>query len=115
MIDNMISLDIIILLLVLHYWGDFILQSSNMALNKSHCNYWLTFHAFVYSLPFLSFLNFYFWLYIFITHWIVDYFTSRLNARLWKKTDKHFFWLAVGFDQFLHYTFIFCGYKWIVL
>lgn len=32
-----------------------------------------------------------------------DYFTSRLNSKLWAQGRTHDFFVAVGFDQVLHY------------
>jgi len=43
----------------------------------------------------------------FICHWITDYFTSRLNSKLWAKGDVHNFFVSVGFDQVLHYIQLF--------
>ena len=53
----------------------------------------------------------YFPLITFITHTITDYFTSRLNSRLWAKGDVHNFFVSVGFDQVLHYVQLFLTYQ----
>jgi len=63
-----------------------------------------------------------FGLIMFFTHFVVDYITSRINARLFEpwykyisKPDKpvsqfnptlHNFFVSVGFDQFIHYVII---------
>ena len=43
----------------------------------------------------------------FICHTVTDYFTSRLNAKLWAKSDVHNFFVSIGFDQVLHYVQLF--------
>jgi hypothetical protein len=40
-------------------------------------------------------------------HWFTDYYTSRLNSKLWSKGDVHNFFVNVGFDQVLHYIQLF--------
>jgi hypothetical protein len=50
----------------------------------------------------------------FIFHTITDYFTSRLNSKLWKKGDVHNFFVSIGFDQVLHYVQLFLTYKLLI-
>lgn len=40
----------------------------------------------------------------FITHWLIDYVTSRINSKLWQAKKTHLFFVSIGFDQLLHYT-----------
>jgi hypothetical protein len=40
----------------------------------------------------------------FVAHTATDYVTSRINARLWEEKKVHWFFVSIGFDQFLHYT-----------
>jgi hypothetical protein len=47
----------------------------------------------------------------FIAHTITDYFTSRLNAKLWAKGNVHNFFVSIGFDQYLHYLQLFITYS----
>ena len=47
----------------------------------------------------------------FVCHTITDYFTSRLNSKLWAKGDVHNFFVSVGFDQVLHYVQLFLTYQ----
>jgi hypothetical protein len=66
--------------LLLHFVGDYLLQTSWMANKKTTKSYVALIHALVYSLPFLLInLNWY-WLIIFITHYFIDRY--RL-ARYW--------------------------------
>jgi len=46
----------------------------------------------------------------FITHTITDYFTSRLNSKLWEQGKVHNFFVALSFDQILHYVQLFLTY-----
>ena len=105
---------IILTILFIHFVADFILQSDKQAKEKSKSNRQLTLHVLSYSIVWLLVANTYsivtnnyqmvalFPIITFICHWITDYFTSRLNSKLWAKGDVHNFFISVGFDQFLH-------------
>jgi len=101
--------------LLFHFIGDFVLQSDKMAKNKSSSNFYLTLHVLVYSLfcgiciylyniiclnctlnPIILFLA------LFLPHFAIDYFTSRINSRLWKENKVHWFFVSVGADQYYH-------------
>lgn len=97
----MISLPIVLTLLFLHFIADFVFQSETMAINKSSSNKWLLIHVGIYSTVFVLF-GFLFVLITFILHFITDYFTSRLTTKLWKKGDRHNFFVVIGLDQFIH-------------
>lgn len=126
---KMINLTTIIIVLFTHWIGDFILQTQEEAENKSKSNKYLTDHVLTYTFiwfsvgivwfisgPFRSEL-FVVWkgglslllftLITFTTHWIIDYFTSRLNSKLYKKGDIHNLFVSIGFDQVLHYIQLF--------
>lgn len=115
------------IVLIVHWFADFILQTNWQALNKSSSNEALTSHVSTYSVCWLLPMFLLFWIgpfnlfggvalaivfssITFLTHWITDYYTSRLNAKLWKKGDTHNFFVSVGFDQILHYTQLFLTY-----
>jgi hypothetical protein len=49
----------------------------------------------------------------FLSHTIQDYFTSRLNSRLWAKGDTHNFFVSIGWDQVLHYTQLLLTYYYL--
>lgn len=101
----------ILIILFIHWVADFILQTDKMALNKSKSNRWLLTHTLVYSLVWFAvgicIFDFYnvliFTLITFITHTLTDYVTSRITRRLYN-VSKHYFFVVIGFDQFLHYT-----------
>ena len=112
-----------ILIVWLHFLGDFILQSDRMALNKSKSNYWLTQHAFAYIAPFLPLCRVYggtggmsYFLAVNVAaHWLVDWVTSRITAKLWAAGQRHWFFTCIGFDQAIHMTVLFLTFNWLVL
>lgn len=103
--------------LVLHFIGDFLLQSDWMALNKSKYNEALTAHVLVYSLMFLPF-GLHFWAITFALHWLTDWCTSRITSKLWfvvpagdegagwftydTGNKRHWFFVMIGLDQLIH-------------
>lgn len=101
--------------LAIHWFADFVLQTDWQAKNKSKNNGALTIHVLVYTAVFLiasdafaiisnNNLMFLFAPITFICHWITDYFTSRLNSKLWATNKVHLFFVSIGFDQLLHYA-----------
>ena len=87
----------------MHLFADFILQTDQMAINKSKSNFWLTLHIACYSVPFLIF-GWKFALVNAIGHWITDFITSRITSYLWKKEERHWFFVTIGIDQAIHLT-----------
>lgn len=118
------SVGTVMVILLIHFVGDFVLQTQDQAANKSTSNRYLALHVFNYSLftaigwfMFLpSHLSFpwvitcapghinVFWVFMitFVSHFTTDYFTSRWTKNLWEKKEVHDFFVAVGFDQFMH-------------
>lgn len=100
------------LLFFAHWLGDFFAQSDQMAAEKSKSNAWLLLHVTIYTSTVTLLLlvggvitsevvpGFYFW--TLSLHFVTDWFTSRLNARLYKAEERHWFFVSIGFDQFLH-------------
>ena len=122
-----------------HYIADFFCQSHMMSISKSSSNRWLTLHVSIYTLVLFIGMTFMYYrdtafsplpwrLYVFvllngILHWITDYFTSRLNKKLWlsgmnpDRTEKtlHWFFNGVGIDQYIHYATLFTTAYWLLL
>lgn len=121
-----------IFILVVHWIADFILQSDEDAKGKSVYMKNLVSHTGAYSIFWIAPLMIYgmifswsnpriiphyfhmvfdFVIITFILHTITDYFTSRLNARLWQQEKRHEFFIAIGFDQILHYLQLWFTFK----
>jgi uncharacterized membrane-anchored protein len=118
----MINIWIVLALLATHFVADFVCQTHEQATNKSKSNYWLSMHVATYTLV-LAACTFAI-LAIFVPnemetsglqaliyavfngglHWLTDYVTSRINARLWSEGRTHDFFVGVGADQLIHYT-----------
>lgn len=119
----------IFLILIIHWIADFILQTDSQAKGKSKEWKPLLQHTFNYSLFWAIPILFIFptdWttyqyvlnalLFVgitFVAHTITDYFTSRLNSKLWAQGKVHNFFVSIGFDQILHYVQLFLTY-WIL-
>jgi len=123
------SIGIIIFLILIHWVGDFVLQTHFMSIKKSSSNYYLSLHVLIYSLttilawclflPCMGYkISFYgimlSFMIIFISHWVTDYFTSRVTSKLYKEEKIHNFFVIVGFDQVLHYTQILLTFYYII-
>lgn len=121
-------------ILLIHWVGDFVLQTDKQAKGKSKNWGDLVSHTFNYSLLWwfllviwsiysnissnftylFSYWNVYiFFIITFVCHTITDYFTSRLNSKLWAKGDVHNFFVSIGFDQILHYLQLFITYWYL--
>lgn len=120
---------IVIWLLFAHWVSDFVLQKHEWSLTKSSSNIALGKHVLTYSIMLVFFLlpvmvlmeplpdpSVFFRLATLwaafngAMHFAVDYVTSRVNKRLYEKGDIHNFFVCVGFDQWLHYFFLFGSY-----
>lgn len=97
------------LVMFLHWVGDFVLQNDEMAINKSKSNKWLFYHCAVYTIVMLVF-GWKFALINGISHFCIDWTTSRINSKLWANNDRHNFFVMIGFDQFLHMSILFCTF-----
>ena len=130
--------------LVAHFVADWVLQSNWMALNKSKRWDALAWHVLVYGagLFFLTLGMVYpgdlaRWVgFNMAIHYFQDAFTSRMTSRLWfikllepKSTTmkgvgwvwckpdlekRHWFFVAIGLDQMLHYLTLFWTAKWLL-
>ena len=122
----MLTLTEIFGIIIIHWIADFVLQTDKQAKGKSKEWKPLLSHTFTYSMIWviigcilylfnLTNINFaLFGLITFAAHTVTDYFTSRLNSKLWAKGDVHNFFVSVGFDQVLHYIQLFLTYWYLV-
>lgn len=130
----MIKIWIVLAILFIHWMADFIFQSDWQAKNKSKSNkalfehitaycsiwsiaivlytgydlfahYYHPIHGYIWMLNLVLFL-----VITFACHFVTDYFTSRLNSKLWAAGKVHEFFVSVGFDQLLHFTQLFLTY-----
>lgn len=108
------------LLFVGHFVADFICQTDKMAINKSKDINWLSIHVSVYSMVLAAFAFPVFsssqgWESFVIVnlmlHFCVDAVTSRATSFLWKKNERHWFFVVIGFDQLLHALSILFTYE----
>lgn len=108
----------------LHWFGDGVLQTDKQAKGKSKNWSDLLAHTFTYSSVYFAASVIYFfvvpniWILLFapitlLFHTITDYFTSRLNSKLWAKGDVHNFFVSVLFDQFLHFVQLFYTFYYL--
>lgn len=107
----MINLDVVVAILIIHWVGDFVGQSHDMACNKSKSIGWLGYHCFIYGLVLLIFFNPMFALFNMLAHYLIDYFTSKMTASLWLNGDYHNFFVMIGFDQLLHLIILMLTYS----
>lgn len=113
----MIKTHVILWLMFAHWVGDFLLQSDRMARNKSKSNSVLLTHVGVWTVVMTSAVG---WLHakadpawaanvlcwFAITHFWIDWVTSRITSRLYAANETHWFFVVVGFDQYLHFLTI---------
>lgn len=117
----LIPISTVIVLLFAHFVADFIAQDDYTAINKSKNHFVCMLHSFEYTfniivgaialwivgLTNLTDNNFLLiFLTTFISHWIIDSITSRINSYLWKNEKRHWFFVCIGFDQFLHVSIL---------
>jgi hypothetical protein len=137
-----LTLTEIFAIIIIHWIADFVLQTDKQAKGKSKNWNDLLSHTLTYSFVWLFiggciYLNQFkpyniewnkamnsYWSYwiprgllfvliTFIAHTITDYFTSRLNSRLWAEGKVHNFFVSVGADQVYHYIQLFLTYYYL--
>ena len=120
----MISINLVLYLLFVHWLADFFLQSDWISQNKSISNRALSLHCLVYFMTFfLCTLGLYpngkaefgplFSLIVGLIHFPVDYYTSRVNKQLWDNKEVHYFFVSIGFDQLIHFATILLAWQWV--
>jgi hypothetical protein len=113
-----------IAILFIHWVGDYLLQTNEIASKKSKSVRWLTFHVLLYTLALLvgvfllNLINVISLDNILLfagvngaLHWITDLITSRLAHRLTHKPRPYY--LLIGFDQFLHAATLLYTLQWL--
>lgn len=106
---------VILAIIFIHWVADFLLQSYGMATNKHKNNTVLAIHSLIYSFVFFLVGMFFFdiiqvtlfFMVTFVFHFITDYFTSRINTKLYNQRKYYGFigfFPMIGLDQVLHYA-----------
>ena len=111
----MVSEHLILFICLVHFLADFGLQTNEQATLKSTNNLMLFYHVGVYTIIWglFSIILFdsstyklwrciYFIIFTFGSHFITDYFTSRLVKKFFDKQDYHNGFVVIGFDQLIH-------------
>ena len=113
----MIDLNLVLLILLGHFVADFICQSDYHAINKSKSNLVLGQHVLVYMsvmsiiVGILFPINLVWCIINLIGHFVTDFCTSRLTGKLWVANQRHWFFVAIGFDQLIHYITLLTTYN----
>lgn len=109
-----------LLILVVHFLADFVLQTHWQASNKSTNLRALMYHVLTYSLTWFAIVSiftnnieagFMFFVVTFITHLTTDYITSKEVKRYFDNKDFHNGFVVIGFDQVLHYVQLYLTFK----
>ena len=121
----MTVLQLLIFMLLIHFLADFGLQTHEQATKKgegtSFFNKWLFYHVAVYTIVWgIAFIVLplpevespifrwvFFTTYVFVTHYITDWVTSRVSKPFFSNGDFHNGFVVVGFDQLIHYLTLF--------
>ncbi len=106
------ELKIVLLLVWTHFFGDFVLQSNDMAVKKSKSIKWLLFHTSVYSILLLLF-GLLFALVNFAAHFAVDFVTSRAGSHFRSQDNPKGFFMVLGMDQAVHLTTLVVTYHYL--
>lgn len=100
--------------LLCHLWGDYIIQTSWMALNKEKNTLAAFIHALTYTLCFLFITtNTYTLLTIGVTHFIIDRFALVKRLRKYNGPDFLSVWLSIIADNTIHLTINFLAITYI--
>lgn len=116
----MITEKILLFILIVHFFADFVLQTHEQAINKWKCEKHLIAHVLTYSLTWTVACSFFIediWrigMFGFITlvcHWLTDALTSNMSKVYFDKKDYHNGFVVIGFDQILHYVQLYLTFK----
>lgn len=129
----MIELNIILTIIVAHFFADWVAQNDDMAQGKSKSLYWLSTHVLTFGMVFLGIIlvvesyclfkhdirlftkeslsMVYWWVLLnVLLHWITDFFTSKATSWLYPRS-RHYFFTMIGLDQMIHYCTYFITYE----
>ena len=112
----------LIVLFLIHFVSDFVLQTREMAMKKSTQVEWLAYHVLIYSLPFLLMHVFFqdilktfaFVVINFAGHFITDYISSKIGTYYWNKDNMHKFFVTIGADQLFHMIALTGSFVWLM-
>ena len=110
---------IFVYILLIHFLADFGLQTHEQATKKSTDVLFLLYHVLVYSsiwfmavITIFSFEKaFFFFVITLFSHFVIDFFTSRIGKPFWDKQDFHNGFTVVGYDQVLHFLQLWYTFK----
>lgn len=111
---------LLIMILLIHFLGDFALQSDKQAKNKYKVSKDLFSHVFTYSFcwffaSYLYYGNFStalgFASITFVCHAITDAITSNISKEFFDNEDTHNGFVVIGVDQMLHYIQLYFTFK----
>lgn len=105
------EIKIVLLLVWIHFFGDFVLQTNDMAVKKSKSIKWLLLHTSVYSVLLLLFGPL-FALVNFVAHFVVDFFSSRAGSYFRGNDNQKGFFMVLGTDQAVHLTTLIVTYEY---
>lgn len=111
-------------ILIVHWLADFVFQSDEVAKGKSSSVGILFQHAFIYTLVWIPaillmaiMLNrpalFLFFPITFLSHALIDFYTSKANKQLYENKETHEFFVSIGLDQILHYIQLYLTFKFL--
>jgi len=120
------NLAIINIVLIGHWISDFVLQKNKKKTRAKIKNknvkhivpHTLLYTSILTCLIIISqFLNiihskyyfsiFYFFIITYITHFLTDFYITKINEKHLKKNKRHEYFVTIGIDQFLHYSMLF--------
>ena len=93
-----------------HFVADFVFQNNYMSLNKSKNVKALALHCLVYGICFIWF-GLIFALLNMVSHFLVDFITSKITHHLWKENKVHAFFVVIGCDQAIHFSIMIILFK----
>lgn len=100
----MIDAVTVFVLIWMHFFSDFILQSDRVSVTKGKNIFALFKHVLVYTTPFLL-IDIKFAIVTGCLHFLVDFTTSRITTKLLDKKTPWFF-ATIGADQATHLTLL---------